>query len=125
MSCAGDAPPARRDQEVERQYDALAAVPQGESSLGAPRELGEVQVGAPREQDQMAAALQRLGLPQVVVRLGGSTAVLQRGVVSALAQVVVRQDTEEAGMGGNRGVLAPRRLDMDDPEVLLLQGDDL
>ena len=96
MSCAGDAPPARRDQEVERQYDALAAVPQGESSLGAPR-----------EQDQIAAALQRLGLPQAVDQLGGSTAVLQRGVALALDQVVARQDTEEEVCEGIEEYLHP------------------
>jgi hypothetical protein len=45
MSCVEDAPPARRDQEVERQYNALAVVSQGKSLLGAPR-----------EQDQMPAA---------------------------------------------------------------------
>ena len=100
----------------------LAAVPRDELSLGAQREPGEVRAQALRGQTMMEAALQRLGVLQVVVQLDGSLAVLQRDAVSVVAQAAVHQDTEEAGMEGGQEVLALLRLDTDDPEVSLLLG---
>ena len=67
-------------------------------------------------------AVVQLGVLQVVVQLDGSLAVLQRDAVSVVAQAAVHQDTEEAGMEGGQEVLALLRLDTDDPEVSLLLG---
>ena len=80
----------------------LATVPRDELSLGAQREPGEVRAQALRGQTMMEAALQRLGVLQVVVQLDGSLVVLQRDAVSVVAQAAVHQDTEEAGMEGGQ-----------------------